>query len=178
MSGPSAALPLTIGVATVGSASSDQGSASAERLVELLSADGHTVLSRIALDSDREHLDSQLAAWGNHPAIDTIMVLGGIGVGPFDVTTEAVSQVVLRETVGFGETVRRLAAESPPSGMSALGALSLRAMAGVGKNTIVFALPDNVRLIELLYPRLIGPLCDTREAGSLAALVPTLRSVG
>lgn len=177
MSEASAALPLTIGVATVASASSDQGSASADRLVELLTADGHTVLSRIGLGSDREHLDSQLGAWANHPAIDTIMVLGGIGVGPFDVTTEAVSQVVLRETVGFGETVRRLAAESS-SGMSALGALSLRAMAGVGKNTIVFALPDSVRLIELLYPRLIGPLCDTREAGSLAALVPTLRAVG
>jgi hypothetical protein len=49
----SAALPLTIGVATVASASSDQGSASADRLVELLTADGHTA-QRLSLNRERD----------------------------------------------------------------------------------------------------------------------------
>lgn len=169
---PAGLWPLTIGIATVTGRSRDQGSESAERLAALLEADGHTVFSRITLEADRETLDAQLHAWSTHPAIDTVMVLGGIGLGPRDVTTEAMSQVVIREMVGFGETVRRISAETQP-----LTALSLRAMAGVGKSAVFFALPDSPRAIERLYPVLLGPLCDARQAGSLAALVPGLRAV-
>jgi molybdopterin biosynthesis enzyme MoaB len=166
-------------MATVG-ASADQGGAGAERLAQLLVADGHVVYSQIdlslsqsSLASDREALDVQLGAWCNHPEIDTIMVLGGIGLSARDITTDAVSQRVTREAVGFGESVRRLSSTVMP-----LGALSLRAMAGVGPSTLLFALPDHLALIELLYPVLIGPLCDAGQAGSLAALVPALRAVG
>ncbi len=175
----SAVLPLTIGIATV-AAGADQGGAGAERLAQLLALDGHVIYSQIDLSSpagslatDRDALDVQLGAWCNHPEIDTVMVLGGIGLGPRDITTDAVSQRVTREAVGFGETVRRLSSSVMP-----LGALSLRAMAGVGPSTLLFALPDHVALIELLYPALLGPLCDAGQPGSLAALVPSLRAVG
>lgn|GEM_PF-3203623 len=175
----STVLPLTIGMATVGAAA-DQGGAGAERLAQLLAADGHIIYSQIdlslsqaSLAIDRDALDVQLGAWCNHPEIDTIMILGGIGLGARDVTTDAVSQRVTREAVGFGESVRRLSSSVMP-----LGALSLRAMAGVGPSTLLFALPDHLALIDLLYPALIGPLCDAGQLGSLAALVPSLRAVG
>lgn len=165
-------LPLTVGIATVPSTSHDQSTAGAERLSELLEADGHTVISRIVLPAQRDALDAQLGAWCSHAAIDTVMVLGGIGLSARDVTTEAVSAVVVREAVGFGEEVRRLCRPVQP-----LGALSLRAMAGVAQSAIVFALPESARLIDAIYSPLLGPLCDASQPGSLAALVPSLRAI-
>ncbi len=165
------ALPLTIGILTV-SAEADPG-AGAERLAELLEADGHTVLSRLALPASRDPLDAQLAAWCAHPAIDTVMVLGGVGVGPHDVTTELVSSYMLREAVGFGEVARRLVAERDP-----LPAICLRALAGVGARTLLFALPSSPRFVEVLYAPLLAPLCDASRSGALAALVPGLRALG
>jgi molybdenum cofactor biosynthesis protein B len=166
----SAALPLTVGILTV-SAEADHG-AGAERLAELLEADGHTVLSRLSLSAAKDPLDTQLSAWCAHPAIDTVMVLGGIGVGPKDVTTELVSSYLLREAVGFGELARRIVGEREP-----LVAVSLRALAGVGARTLLFALPSSPRHLEQLYAPLVGPLCDARKHGSLAALVPQLRAI-
>jgi molybdenum cofactor biosynthesis protein B len=165
------ALPLTVGILTV-SAEADPG-AGEGRLAELLEADGHTVLSRLALPASRDPLDAQLAAWCAHPAIDTVMVLGGIGVGPRDVTTELVSGYLLREAVGFGEVARRLVGELHP-----LPAICMRALAGVGARTLLFALPSNPRFVDVLYAPLIGPLCDAGRPGSLAALVPGLRALG
>lgn len=164
------ALPLTVGLITV-AAEADAG-AGADRLAELLIADGHTVLSRLALPAERDPLDAQLAAWCSHPAIDTIAVLGGIGVGPRDVTTDLVSSYLLREAVGFGEMARAIVGSHEP-----LVSVSMRALAGVGARTLLFALPSSPRLVELLYAPLLGPLCDARKKGALAALVPQLRSI-
>lgn len=164
------ALPLTVGILTV-SAEADHG-AGAERLAELLEGDGHTVLTRLSLPAAREPLDAQLSAWCAHPAIDTVMVLGGIGVGLRDVTTDVVSSYLLREAVGFGEVARRILGERDP-----LLAVSMRALAGVGARTLLFALPSSPRLVEQLYAPLVGPLCDARRAGALAALVPQLRAI-
>jgi molybdenum cofactor biosynthesis protein B len=163
-------LPLTVGILTV-SAEGDPG-AGAERLADRLVADGHTVLSRLALPASRDPLDAQLAAWCAHPAIDTVMVLGGVGVGPRDITTELVSSYLLREAIGFGEVARRLVGEHEP-----LVAVSLRSLAGVGARTLLFALPSSPRFVDLLYAPLLGPLCDASRHGSLAALVPQLRAI-
>ncbi len=68
---------------------------------------------------------------------DVVVCTGGTGLGPRDVTPDAVLQVIDRELPGFGEAFRALGRQHTP-----LADLS-RAVAGSAGSTLVVALPGS-----------------------------------
>jgi molybdenum cofactor biosynthesis protein B len=82
-----------------------------------------------------------------------ILLTGGTGIGPRDVTYEAVTALLDKQIDGFGEHFRNLSIESVGT-----RALLSRAIAGTVGNALVFAVPGSPRAVELAVSRLVIPL--------------------
>lgn len=132
----------------------DAGGATVRRLAE---AAGHRVaVSRIVPDGVepvRAALGELLAADG----VDAVVLTGGTGVSPRDLTPEAVEPLLERRIDGFGELFRRLSWDQ----VGAAAMLS-RAGAGIAAGRAVFYLPGSPAAVELAMRELILP-----EAGHL-----------
>jgi len=84
---------------------------------------------------------------------DVIVLTGGTGLGPRDVTAEAVRPLLERTLDGFGESFRRLSFDE-------VGVRSIvsRAVAGCTGQTLIFALPGSSKAVRLAVEQLIIPL--------------------
>ncbi|MGH9361376.1 MAG: MogA/MoaB family molybdenum cofactor biosynthesis protein, partial [Thermoanaerobaculia bacterium] len=91
------------------------------------------------------------------PEVDVVVLTGGTGVAPRDVTLEAVAPLLERPLEGFGELFRMLSYEQ----VGAAAMLS-RAAAGIVAGKAVFALPGSPKAVTLAMEKLILP-----EAGHL-----------
>jgi molybdenum cofactor biosynthesis protein B len=84
--------------------------------------------------------------------INVIIMSGGTGISPKDVTIEAVQQILEKELPGFGELFRNLSYRTIGS-----AALMSRALAGVVKGKVIFCLPGSPNSISLALENLILP---------------------
>lgn len=84
--------------------------------------------------------------------IHVIVVTGGTGFAPRDVTVDALDDCFERRIPGFGEIFRRLS-------FDAIGAAAMltRASAGVMRGRPVFLLPGSPKAVSLALDRLILP---------------------
>ncbi|MHA2170798.1 MAG: MogA/MoaB family molybdenum cofactor biosynthesis protein [Candidatus Kariarchaeaceae archaeon] len=83
--------------------------------------------------------------------VDLIVLIGGTGIAPRDVTVEAVKSIIDKEIPGFGEEFRRLSYEQIKD-----RALLSRAFAGVIKKSVVVALPGSPNAVEVGIKILLG----------------------
>jgi molybdenum cofactor synthesis domain-containing protein len=70
--------------------------------------------------------------------VDVVVTTGGTGLGPRDVTPQAMAALIDYEVPGIGEEMRRVGAASTP-----MAALS-RSMAGVHGRTLIINVPGSV----------------------------------
>ncbi|MGE5234512.1 MAG: MogA/MoaB family molybdenum cofactor biosynthesis protein [Acidobacteriota bacterium] len=91
--------------------------------------------------------------------IDVVVVSGGTGFSPRDVTVEAIRPLLERTVDGFGELFRALS-------FAEIGAAAMlsRALAGTAHRRAVFVLPGSPQAVALALERLILP-----EAAHLVA---------
>lgn len=81
-----------------------------------------------------------------------VVLTGGTGIAPRDVTIEAVEPLFEKKLEGFGETFRRLSwDEVGPR------AILSRASAGVVERSIVVALPGSAKAVKLALEKLLLP---------------------
>ena len=93
--------------------------------------------------------------------IDAIILSGGTGLSPKDITFETVSPMLEKELSGFGEIFRYLSYEEIGS-----SAMLSRAIGGVIKKKIVFLLPGSPNAVKLALEKLIAP-----ELGHIVYLI-------
>lgn len=150
---------LGFGVVTVSDSrteADDTGGAAVRRLAE---GAGHRVVDRRIV---RDEVEAVRAAVGEMvwlDGVDVVVLTGGTGVAPRDVTPEAVEALVERRVEGFGELFRWLSFRE----VGAAAMLS-RAGAGVIAGRAVFWLPGSPAAVELAMRELILP-----EAGHLVS---------
>ena len=70
--------------------------------------------------------------------VDVVVATGGTGLGPRDVSPQALSGLITYEVPGFGEAMRRAGLGSTP-----MAALS-RSMAGVRDRTLIISVPGSM----------------------------------
>lgn len=92
---------------------------------------------------------------------DILLITGGTGLNPTDVTIEAVRPMFSKELTAFGILFAQLSHEEIDS-----AAILSRATAGVINKTTVFCLPGSLNACKLACKALIFP-----EAGHIAAHV-------
>ena len=118
---------------------------------ELLEAAGHEIASRQVVRDDLEAIKG-VAADAISSDSEVVILTGGSGIGPRDVTPEAIRPMLTRELPGFGEVFRVLSFEQ-------VGAATMlsRAFAGVAGRTLVFVLPGSTNAVQLAMEKLIVP---------------------
>ena len=128
-------------------------------LCEGLAGAGHAVLGREIVREDEDLLGAALDAALARPGVRAVLITGGTGVAPRDVTPEVVRARLEREIPGFGELFRQLSYAEIGS-----AALLSRALGGLACGRVVLALPGSRGAIRLGLEQLVLP-----ELGHLAA---------
>lgn len=123
--------------------------------------EGHEVVVHRVVGDDRQLIEQ--AAWGiiNDRGPDILLITGGTGLTPSDVTIEALRPLFTKELTAFATLFTLLSFEEIDS-----AAMMSRATAGVINTTTVFCLPGSLNACKLACKSLIFP-----EAGHIAAHV-------
>jgi molybdenum cofactor biosynthesis protein B len=130
---------------------------SGDLLVEKLKNNGHRVTVRRIVPDDRDVIQKNLMRLLRSRKVDVIVTCGGTGVGPRDLTIEAVRPLLDKEIQGFGEIFRHLSYEEIGS-----AAVLTNALAGVVKGKAIFCIPGSPQGASLAVDKLILP-----EAGHI-----------
>jgi molybdenum cofactor biosynthesis protein B len=146
-------------VITVSDTRTVEADASGDRVVELLTRGGHTIVSREVVRDETGEIAAALRRALGREDLRAVIITGGTGVAPRDVTPEAVEPLLDRVVPGFGELFRALSYQEIGS-----AALVSRALAGIASGKVVFALPGSRGAVQLALEKLILP-----ELGHLAA---------
>lgn len=153
---PSVVPTAILTVSDTRSLETDTGGALA---ASLLSEKGHPVTRREVVRDDRDAIRRAALAALAEPETRALVVTGGTGVAPRDVTPESIAPLLEREVPGFGELFRALSFEEIGS-----AALLSRAVAGLREGRAVFVIPGSRGAVRLAVTRLILP-----EIGHLVA---------
>ena len=151
--------PKVLGFAaiTVSDSRRPENDASGETIRRLAEAAGHRVAEVVIVKDElreiRQAIERLLATEG----VDVVVLSGGTGFSPRDVTLRAVRILLDVEIEGFGELFRQLSFRQ----VGAAAMLS-RATAGLAEGRAIFVLPGSPKAVELGMSELILP-----EAGHL-----------
>ncbi len=130
-------------------------------LREMAEGAGHRTLAARRVRDEPEEIRSAFRYLLAETEVDLLVVTGGTGFSPRDVTVETLAPLFERPIEGFGELFRMLS-------FAEVGAASMlsRAGAGVVGEQAVFLLPGSPKALRLAMERLILP-----EAGHLLAQI-------
>ena len=143
---------LGIAVVTVSDTRTLETDTGGALLVELAEAEGHRLILREIAADDPEAIRAAVGRAVAHAEVQAVILTGGTGVAPRDVTPETVEPLFERALPGFGELFRMLSFEE-------IGAAALlsRAPAGSIDGRVVFALPGSRGALRTAMSRLILP---------------------
>jgi molybdenum cofactor biosynthesis protein B len=147
-------VPIVAAVLTASDTRGPHDDESGALVARRLEAHGVRVSDRRVVKDERLALETALRA-ALAAGADVVVVTGGTGLSPRDVTPEAVRAVCDRELPGFGELFRVLSYEE----IGSAAALS-RALAASAGRSIVYALPGSPAACRLALERLILPELD------------------
>jgi molybdenum cofactor synthesis domain-containing protein len=149
------------------SAKGERPDLSGPALAELVKSQGWTVVRQAIQPDDLVALRETLAIWADRGDVDIILVTGGTGFAPRDVTPEATRAVIDREAPGLAEVMRAASLQVTPHAMLSRGVCGIR-----GK-TIIVNLPgspkaavENLQVILPVLPHAVELLCDDPQAES------------
>ncbi len=112
---------------------------------------GHIYATEI-LPDERDRIGARLRHYGDGHSIDLVVVVGGTGLAPRDVTPEAARDVIERLTPGLDEAMRYASLQKTPHAMLS------RAVSGTRGSTLIITLPGSergaVENLEVVLPAL------------------------
>lgn len=114
--------------------------------------EGHEVVYHEVVPDDIEAIRTALTQILVSPSPHAIIITGGTGISPQDVTIEAVSPLFAKELPAFGVLFTQLSFEEVDS-----AAILSRAAAGVIGRSVVFCIPGSIKACQLACKNLIFP---------------------
>jgi molybdenum cofactor biosynthesis protein B len=128
---------------------SDLGGA---RIVEHLQQANHQVIDRRIVADEGPQIETALLQLCEVPQIDAVLLTGGTGISPRDVTYDTVRPLLTRELPGYGELFRMLSFQQVgPACMLS------RTIGGIIGRIIVLTMPGSPKAVDLAMQRLILP---------------------
>jgi molybdenum cofactor synthesis domain-containing protein len=119
------------------SARGERPDTSGPALAELLQSLGWSVSRQALLPDDLQALADLMVEWCESGQVDVLLVTGGTGFGPRDVTPEATRAVIEREAPGLAEAMRAASLKVTPFAMLS------RSAAGIRGRTLIINLPGS-----------------------------------
>jgi len=130
---PTRSLLATITVSDTRDSSTDRGG---QLLRQLLTSAGFQLAPHVIAHDEIREIQQALRSSVAQSEVAAVILTGGTGISPRDVTVEALQPLLTKSLEGFGEAFRRLSWDQ----VGARSVLS-RATAGVIDGRLVFALP-------------------------------------
>jgi len=127
----------------------DKSGATARRLIE---SAGHLVTHYQIIPDDPGELQTLLEMLLGVADVDAILTNGGTGISRRDQTIGVIERLIDLPLPGFGELFRMLSWEQIGS-----GAMLSRAVGGVARGKLLFAMPGSTPAVELAIEKLILP---------------------
>jgi molybdopterin adenylyltransferase len=125
---------------------------SGRRICQLLESVRHVVVDYKLIREEPADLHALLTALLSTNELDAILTNGGTGISRRDTTIEIVTTHLEQTLPGFGELFRMLSFQEIGS-----GAILSRAVGGVARGKLLFAMPGSTSAVELAMTRLILP---------------------
>jgi molybdenum cofactor biosynthesis protein B len=153
--------PVACAIVTVSDTRSPDTDVSGGRIRALLEEAQHRVVRYAIVPDEPARIRAELDKLLADGEIAAVIVNGGTGLAPRDVTYETVSALLDKRLDGFGELFRMLSfQEIGPAAMLS------RATAGVARGKVVVSLPGSTGAVELAMTKLLLP-----ELGHMVHLV-------
>jgi len=149
---------LDVAVLSVSTTRSLEMDESGHWIADAAGRQGHRVVFHEVVTDDIDAVRGCVTRILAHPAPQAIIITGGTGISPRDVTIEAVKPLFVKEMTAFSVLFTQLSFEQVGS-----AAMISRAAAGVIGRALVFCLPGSIKACQLACDRLIFP-----ELGHLA----------
>jgi molybdopterin adenylyltransferase len=156
-------MSLRFGILTLSdrSAKGERADTSGPALVDLIRAQGWSVVKQLILPDDESAIRATLTEWADSGEVDVILTTGGTGFAPRDVTPEATRKVIQREAPGLAEAMRADSLKKTPHAMLS------RTVAGIRGQTLIINLPgspkgavENLQTVLPVLPHAIQLLTD------------------
>jgi len=143
---------VTIGIVTVSTTRTLETDESGGWIRDQAESEGHTVVGHTVVKDDAAAVRAALEALMRQASPQVVVLNGGTGISPGDVTIEAVGPMFSKEMTAFGALFSQLS-----FGEIGSAAVLSRAAAGVVRETVVFCLPGSVKACRLAWRELIAP---------------------
>ncbi|MGE0083593.1 MAG: molybdenum cofactor biosynthesis protein B [Desulfococcaceae bacterium] len=143
---------LCIGIITLSSTRSPADDESGNWIAAQSEKQGHAVIFHQVIPDHAESIRQMVldTIQTHHP--DVLLLSGGTGASPKDVTIEAVKPLFQKELTAFGHLFAMLS-----YGEIGPGAILSRATAGIIRKTAVFCMPGSLKACRLACEKLIFP---------------------
>jgi len=130
---------LRFGILTASDRSSrgERPDLSGPALEQVVRARGDAVVRTAILPDDLNALRDCIISWCDSLEMDVMLITGGTGFAPRDVTPEATRQAMEREAPGLAEAMRSESIKVTPHAMLSRG------VCGIRKKTIIVDLPGS-----------------------------------
>jgi len=112
---------------------------SGERLAEMLSRLPAEIVGRAVVSDEAAEISTQVRGWLEAADPHLIVLTGGTGLGPRDVTPQALQPLLDYSVIGIAEAMRAAGLKKTPHAMLS------RSLAGVAGRTLILALPGSPR---------------------------------
>lgn len=143
---------LSIGILSVSSTRTLAEDKSGHWINKHSKKEGHQVVCHRVIPDDARIIAETISEVLRDHAPQALLLTGGTGISPKDVTIEAVRPLLSKELTAFGVLFSQLSFEEIDS-----AALLSRAMAGVIDNALVFCMPGSLNACKLACNALIFP---------------------
>ena len=149
---------LAVGILTVSTTRSLKEDRSGHWMARRAEREGHQVVAHHLVPDAAPSISEALGIIIDAHQPHAVIVTGGTGITPTDVTIEAIRPLFSKELTAFGALFAQLSFEQIDS-----AAIMSRATAGIVGQTVVFCLPGSLNACKLACKALIFP-----ELGHLA----------
>ena len=112
---------------------------SGEKIAELLGRLPAEIVGRAVVSDELPDIQAQVKSWLQKVDPDLIVLTGGTGLGPRDVTPQALEPLLTYQVPGMAEAMRSAGLKKTPHAMLS------RSVAGVCGRTIILAVPGSPR---------------------------------
>jgi len=144
--------PLGFAVITLSDTRTPETDRSGRWIREAVVQAGHAVVRYRVVRDETEAIRAELEAALADPAVAVIVTNGGTGISRRDCAFRVITEVLDERLEGFGELFRMLSYQEIGS-----AAMLSRAVGGVVRQKVVFALPGSTAAVRLGMERLILP---------------------
>ena len=163
-------VPVNIAVLTVSDTRTEANDTSGDILAKRAQDAGHNLIDRAIERDDAAAIRARVQGWIDNPEVDVVISTGGTGLTGRDTTPEAITPLFEKTIEGFSVIFHQISFQSV-----GLSTLQSRAVAGLAKNTFIFALPGSNGAVKDGWDKVISFQLDSRHKPcNLVELMPRL----